>query len=154
LVDGFHRVDLKAFTTLKGKLVMQLNEARKLHGGVTRAGLLSLFGLIMLAVMATGIIRGNEASLASTPMSPTLSLSRKCVGVFVVAEKRTIAADTRGLRVLGRPPCGERGVAAWATQGVYRVFDDGAVEFLASPVPPCPDGEVYVWIQFPNNETP
>jgi hypothetical protein len=35
---------------------------------------------------------------------------------------------------------------------VYRVFDDGAVEFLASPIPPCPDGEVYVWIQFPNNE--
>ena len=131
---------------------MQCNEAKKLRGSVARPWLFSALGLVVLAVMAMGFIRENEASFASSAMSPAVSLPRKCVGVFVVAEKRTIAADTRGLTVLGRPPCGERGVAAWATQGVYRVFDDGAVEFLASPIPPCPDGEVYVWIQFPNNE--
>ncbi len=44
----------------------------------------------------------------------------------------------------------ERGVAAWAMQGVYRAFDDGSVEFLASPVPPCPGEDSYVWIRYPN----
>jgi hypothetical protein len=38
----------------------------------------------------------------------------------------------------------------WAQQGIYRVFDDGAVEFLASPVPPRPAGDTYVWIRYPN----
>jgi hypothetical protein len=38
---------------------------------------------------------------------------------------------------------------AWAAQGPYRVFEDGTVEFLAAPVPPCQGGNYYVWIGFP-----
>ena len=33
--------------------------------------------------------------------------------------------------------------------GPYRAFEDGTVEMLASPVPPCQGGDYYVWISFP-----
>jgi hypothetical protein len=38
---------------------------------------------------------------------------------------------------------------AWSSRGTYRVFEDGAIQFLASPMPPCPKGDYYVWIEFP-----
>lgn len=74
---------------------------------------------------------------------------RTCVGVFVSGDRRTIAADSTALTVTGTVPCRQQ-VAAWSTQGVYRAFDDGSVELLATPVPPCPEGDFYVWIRYPN----
>jgi hypothetical protein len=90
------------------------------------------------------------ASFGAAHPSEGANRQRRCVGVFVASEKRTIAADAKGLTVVGDMPCGERPVVAWATQGVYRAFDDGGVEFLATPVPPCPQGDVYTWIRLPN----
>jgi hypothetical protein len=40
-------------------------------------------------------------------------------------------------------------VMAWTVAGPYRAFEDGTVEMLASPVPPCQGGDYYVWIAFP-----
>jgi len=83
--------------------------------------------------------------VALAPASP----ARKCVGMFAGGDRRTVAAETKGLVVVGqeKPP---EDVMGWAQQGIYRVFDDGAVEFLASPVPPRPAGDTYVWIRYPN----
>jgi hypothetical protein len=83
--------------------------------------------------------------VALAPAAP----ARKCVGMFAGGDRLTVAADTKGLLVVGqeKPP---EDVMGWAQQGIYRVFDDGAVEFLASPVPPRPAGDTYVWIRYPN----
>jgi hypothetical protein len=87
-------------------------------------------------------------AVAGLALAPA-AVARRCVGVFVSGERGSIAADTKGLVVVGSAPC-PNGVIAWSRQGVYRAFDDGAVEFLATPVPPCPDGDGYVWIRYPN----
>jgi hypothetical protein len=88
---------------------------------------------------------------ASIPeMAATSMVGRKCVGIFVSGERRNVAADSKSLVVVGTIPCAERGVMSWSMQGVYRAFEDGTVEFLASPTPPCPEGDAYVWIRFPN----
>ncbi|NBQ16392.1 MAG: hypothetical protein EBU31_17715 [Proteobacteria bacterium] len=61
---------------------------------------------------------------------------------------RSVPADATNLTVSGTVPCKDS-VMAWAAQGPYRVFEDGTVEFLAAPVPPCQGGDYYVWIGFP-----
>ena len=75
--------------------------------------------------------------------------SRKCVGMFVDSGRRAIAADSAGITVVGVVPCADR-VIAWQTLGVYRAFDDGRIEFLATPTPPCPESNGYVWLSYPN----
>lgn len=77
----------------------------------------------------------------------------RCVGMFLdnfsgARAMRQVPADATNLVVRGTVPCRD-GVMAWAAQGPYRVFEDGTVEFLATPVPPCPGGDHYVWIAFP-----
>lgn len=105
---------------------------------------------------SSAFIYGALASLAvvvlfgATAASVTTSApARKCVGVFVSGERRNVAADAKSLVVVGTVSC-QASVMAWSMQGVYRAFDDGAVEFLAVPMPPCQDGDAYVWIRFPN----
>lgn len=61
---------------------------------------------------------------------------------------RSIAADSISLTVRGTIPCKDS-VSIWSMQGPYRVFEDGTVEFLAAPIPPCPGGDYYVWIAYP-----
>ncbi len=108
----------------------------------------AMAGLLLATVVAAPLaLQANPAP--ADPLAGS-SAARRCVGVFVTGERRTVAADAKSLVVVGEAPCAERGVAAWAMQGVYRAFDDGSVEFLASPVPPCPGEDSYVWIRYPN----
>jgi hypothetical protein len=62
---------------------------------------------------------------------------------------RNVPAQGTNLIVRGTVPC-MNAVVEWSPRGPCRVFEDGTVEFLASPMPPCPGGDVYVWIAFPN----
>lgn len=115
-----------------------------------RASLSSLVLVGAIAAGATAFVRSVPATASASSAADSTSLARRCVGVFVTGDRRTVAADAKSLVVVGTIPCADRGVSAWAMQGVYRAFDDGAVEFLASPIPPCPQGDAYVWIRYPN----
>jgi len=107
-------------------------------------GIASLCGVGGFAA-ALVVPAATPAAVAAT----SAASARKCVGMFVSNERRQVAADTKGLEIAGGQPC-PSGVMTWAQLGVHRVFDDGSVEFLASPVPPCPTGDTYVWIRYPN----
>jgi len=81
----------------------------------------------------------------------------RCVGMFLDPNPggpgsrlpSNVPAQGSNLTVRGAVPC-MASVFAWSPRGPYRVFEDGTVEFLASPMPPCPGGDFYVWIAFPN----
>jgi hypothetical protein len=107
------------------------------------------FGVMIAVAAGAGAALMVLFAAAPAPSGPAAP-ARKCVGVFVSGERRNIAADLNALFVVGTIPCAARGVVSWSTQGVYRAFDDGSVEFLASPVPPCPEGDAFVWIRYPN----
>jgi hypothetical protein len=85
---------------------------------------------------------------------PASTASGRCVGMFLDSPGRagalpdTIPADATNLVVRGTVPCRDQ-IMGWSPRGPMRVFEDGTVEFLASPVPPCPGGDYYVWIAFP-----
>lgn len=102
-------------------------------------------GAVVLVMLLAGI------SVAARP-APARG---RCVGMFLDAagngarSLRQVPADATNLVVHGSVPCRE-GVMAWSAQGPYRVFEDGTVEFLAAPIPPCPGGDYYVWVAFPN----
>jgi len=105
---------------------------------------------IGLLVALTALIAGVAYAMTSTTPAPSaVAPARKCVGMFAGVERRNIGADSKSLTVVGTVPCREE-VMVWATQGVYRAFDDGSVEVLAVPTPPCPGGDAYVWIRYPN----
>ena len=61
---------------------------------------------------------------------------------------KQVIANATNLTIRGPIPCMDQ-VMAWTVAGPYRAFEDGTVEMLASPVPPCPGGDYYVWIAFP-----
>ena len=81
----------------------------------------------------------------------------RCVGMFLDQNPgapgsrlpSNVPASGNNLTVRGTVPCMDS-VFAWSPRGPYRAFEDGTIEFLASPVPPCPGGDYYVWIAFPN----
>lgn len=81
----------------------------------------------------------------------------RCVGMFLDQNPgapgsrlpSNVPASGNNLTVRGTVPCMDS-VFAWSPRGPYRAFEDGTIEFLASPVPPCPGGDFYVWIAFPN----
>jgi len=76
---------------------------------------------------------------------------RKCVGLFVDLDaKRNYRPVPDHLTVVGleKVPCRDA-VMGWVSHGVFRAFEDGTVETLASPLPPCPQGDFYVWIRYP-----
>ena len=110
--------------------------------------------VLLIATAAVGAVLLG-ATLAARP-SPTFSSANhgRCVGMFLdtggVGSRapRSVPADATNLTVSGNVPCKDS-VMAWAAQGPYRVFEDGTVEFLAAPVPPCQGGDYYVWIGFP-----
>ena len=107
--------------------------------------------------LCAGAVLGITAlalALAARP-SPTFTSANhgRCVGMFLdtggsARAPRSVPADATNLTVSGTVPCKDS-VMAWAAQGPYRVFEDGTVEFLAAPVPPCQGGDYYVWIGFP-----
>lgn len=103
------------------------------------------------AAVALALAAGVLVASAGTNAPPGRG---RCVGMFVDTTggprgMRQVPADATNLTVRGTVPCRD-GVMAWAAQGPYRVFEDGTVEFLATPVPPCPGGDHYVWIAFPD----
>jgi hypothetical protein len=111
-----------------------------------------------LPALCAGAVVGITAlalTLAARP-SPTVSSANhgRCVGMFLDTGgagsrvPRSVPAEATNLTVSGTVPCKDS-VMAWAAQGPYRVFEDGTVEFLAAPVPPCQGGDYYVWIGFP-----
>ena len=110
--------------------------------------------VLLIATAAVGAVLLG-ASLAARP-SPTFSSANhgRCVGMFLDTGgagsrvPRSVPADATNLTVSGTIPCKDS-LMAWAAQGPYRVFEDGTVEFLAAPVPPCQGGDYYVWIGFP-----
>jgi hypothetical protein len=106
------------------------------------------FKLLTLAMSATIV-----ALLAAR----TAADRSRCVGMFLDPNPggpgsrlpANIPATGNNLTIRGKVPCMDS-VFAWSPRGPYRVFEDGTVEFLASPMPPCPGGDFYVWIAFPN----
>lgn len=107
--------------------------------------------LVALLACPVALYGGLALSAAPTEApSANVAPARKCVGIFVTGERRSVTADSKSLTVVGEIPCADRGVMSWSMQGVYRAFDDGSIEFLASPMPPCPQGDAYVWVRYPN----
>ena len=108
---------------------------------------------LVLAIAACSGAALAVALGAANSSAPAAAAAGRCVGMFIAAPgtgpvPSTIAADASNLTVRGNVPCAAS-VAGWAPQGAYRVFEDGTVEFLAVPVPPCPGGDFYAWIAFP-----
>jgi hypothetical protein len=106
-------------------------------------------GLRRLAVPAS--VAAGLAVVLALAAAPRGTASRRCVGMFVDPErKRNFIGRPNDLELvdLGRIPCREA-VMGWAGQGIFRVFDDGTVETLASPIPPCPQGDFFLWIRYP-----
>lgn len=108
--------------------------------------------VIAFALGAVAAIAGTALLAGSTPSSPDPG---RCVGMFMANSPgsvgslpRQIAADSTGLTIRGTVPCAAE-VMAWAPQGPCRVFEDGTVEILVSPIPPCPGGDHYAWLAYP-----
>lgn len=108
---------------------------------------IAAFVLGAVAAIAGATFLGGGAASAPEP--------GRCVGMFMAGAPgsggslpRQIAADSNGLTLRGTVPCAA-GVMAWAPQGPCRVFEDGTVEILVSPVPPCPGGDFYAWLAYP-----
>jgi len=107
------------------------------------------------AVGALAALGALAATLAfrAAPSAAAAPDRGRCVGVFIAnpGEGRlplSVPVDTVGLAVRGSVPCKDA-VIAWVAVGAYRAFEDGTVEFLAVPTPPCPGGDYYVWIAYP-----
>jgi hypothetical protein len=102
--------------------------------------------LAVPAAFAAGV--AVTLALAAAPRGEA---ARRCVGMFVDPErKRNFIGQPNDLTLVdvARIPCRDR-VLGWAGQGIFRVFEDGTVETLASPMPPCPEGDFFVWIRYP-----
>lgn len=126
--------------------------------------------LALLAAAAgvgiTALLGAATSGTAPVPATnPTSASTRttqpnhgRCVGMFLDTTSgggsmyqmlpRQVPADATNLLIIGDIPCRDQ-VMAWSSRGTYRVFEDGAIQFLASPMPPCPKGDYYVWIEFP-----
>jgi len=93
-----------------------------------------------------------QAAMASASAGGYIPLSEGCVGMFCAPAgtngRKTMPATNTQLTVIGSVPCQEE-VGGWALQGIYRVFRDGSVQALATPIPPCPSGDFYVWVAYP-----
>jgi hypothetical protein len=101
--------------------------------------------------ITVAIASGIALTMALVAASPRAAAPRRCVGMFVDPErKRNFIGRPNDLELvdLARIPCRES-VMGWAGQGIFRVFDDGTVETLVSPLPPCPQGDFFLWIRYP-----
>ena len=102
---------------------------------------------------ASLIVVGSACALLAARSTAAPNPGR-CVGMFLDTSGRESAlpkqviANATNLTIRGTIPCVDQ-VMAWSVRGPYRAFEDGTVEMLASPVPPCQGGDYYVWIAFP-----
>lgn len=80
---------------------------------------------------------------------------RRCVAVSFVdpnQSRQVFAGTSSQLTIRGEVPCADA-VIGWSRVGPVRLWDDGLVECLVIPVPPCPQGDgsvFYAWLGFPN----
>ena len=124
-------------------------------------GITALLGAATATVSATSPVAAEAPAKAAPrpPMAATAAPNHgRCVGMFLDTTSgggsmyqmlpRQVPADATNLLIIGEIPCRDQ-VMAWSSRGTYRVFEVGAVQFLASPMPPCPKGDYYVWIEFP-----
>jgi len=80
---------------------------------------------------------------------------RRCVAMSFLdsnLSRRILAADASQLALRGDVPCAAE-VTAWSMVGPIRLWDDGLVECLVIPIPPCTQGNgsvFYAWLGFPN----
>ena len=100
--------------------------------------------LTALACSAIVLAAATRTTTGDTP---------RCVGMFIDSNARggqanLIATNAVSLTVRGTIPCIDS-VQAWSKCGPYRVFEDGTVEMLVTPIPPCNGGDYYVWIAYP-----
>ena len=118
-----------------------------------------LLGVEEVLLLEHAAVAVRESGAVQAPSAPTVPVDAKpaprgfdaalfATGGAGSRVPRSVPADATNLTVSGTVPCKDS-VMAWAAQGPYRVFEDGTVEFLAAPVPPCQGGDYYVWIGFP-----
>ncbi|MFM7480175.1 MAG: hypothetical protein ACKO4V_03475 [Planctomycetota bacterium] len=80
---------------------------------------------------------------------------RRCVAVSFVdpnQSRQIFPGNSLQLTIRGEVPCADA-VVGWSRVGPVRLWDDGLVECLVIPVPPCPQGDgsvFYAWLGFPN----
>ena len=123
----------------------------------------TLLALATSAGVGIAVLLGATTAPATAPIAaPTKATAApnhgRCVGMFLDTTSgggsmyqmlpRQVPADATNLLIIGEIPFRDQ-VMAWSSRGTYRVFEDGAIQFLASPMPPCPKGDYYVWIEFP-----
>lgn len=110
--------------------------------------------LITLIALASGAALVTVLGTRPTAVAAGTGAPGRCVGMFLdpgAGRSKlpdSVPAEGTNLVVRGTVPCMDQ-VMAWSARGPYRVWEDGTVEFLASPIPPCPGGDHYVWIAFP-----
>jgi hypothetical protein len=117
---------------------------------IPRAGVLT----VTLSAAAAAVLLGAFDARPATGAPGAGGAAGRCVGMFLdpgAGRSKlpdSVPAEGTNLVVRGTVPCMDQ-VMAWSARGPYRIWEDGTVEFLASPIPPCPGGDHYVWIAFP-----
>ncbi len=143
-----------------------LRDGRMTRMPATLVLLAAAAGVGITALLGAATATSPAAAAATTTTAAPIALVAvtaapnhgRCVGMFLDTTSgggsmyqmlpRQVPADATNLLIIGEIPCRDQ-VMAWSSRGTYRVFEDGAVQFLASPMPPCPKGDYYVWIEFP-----
>lgn len=115
----------------------------------------SIFATILTSAFTAAIV----SSLAARPAAiagalhesaTPVSADSGVVGMFCEPSmKKTVPRNSKMLHADRKIPCDEQ-VVGWNTTGMFRVRADGSVEALAVPVPPCAEGDYYVWVAYPN----
>ena len=87
-----------------------------------------------------------DGTSSTTPYIPN---GDGCVGMFCdISLKKIVPANSTQLTIIGSVPCQDT-VQGWSFLGTFRVFRDGSVQALATPYPPCSQGDYYVWVAYP-----
>ncbi len=91
-----------------------------------------------------------DAALPALPSAANSAADSPIVGMFCEPSMRmTVPRDSTMLHADRKVPCDAQ-VIGWTTKGIFRVRANGTVEMLAVPMPPCADGDFYVWLAYPN----
>lgn len=123
-------------------------------------------GVIAGGTLALLIAARGTPARDATPSAPSQDATtqkapagdrkgRRCVAVAFVdpnQSRQVFAGTSSGLTIRGEVPCADA-VVGWSRVGPVRLWDDGLVECLVIPVPPCPQGDgsvFYAWLGFPN----
>jgi hypothetical protein len=137
---------------------------RRLPWVCTGAGMLAGGALVLLVAARSAHdpgatpLQANQDATAPGRIRITPAGDRKdrrCVSVSFVdpnLSRMVFAANSSQLTIRGEVPCADA-IVGWSRVGPIRLWDDGLVECLVTPVPPCPQGDgsaFYAWLGFPN----